>query len=194
MDLTKVAESVTTILQNIDGENYLRGGLLETPMRVAKAWQEMTSGYRFKEEDVKGLLERSFVDDVIALYDEMVIVKDINFSSVCEHHMLPFLGKAHIGYIPDGKVVGLSKFARLVEIYARRLQVQERLTAQIAHAIEQYVAAKGVIVVVEAVHSCMCMRGVRSPNATTMTSDVRGAMRTNPAARNEFLQLIQPRG
>lgn len=171
------------------GEDVNREGLLETPQRVAKMYSEIFAGYR---EDPKEHLKKSFAvsNDPEKPYDQgMVIVKDIDFYSHCEHHMVPFIGKVHIGYIPSDRVAGLSKFARLVEGYAHRLQIQERLTQQIADAIEEVLRPQGVIVVIEAQHMCMRLRGVRNSTAVTTTSAVRGAFKY-PETRAEFLALI----
>lgn len=159
-------------------------GLKETPRRVVAALEEMTVGYK---EDPKVLLSTVFDED----YDEIVILKDIPFVSLCEHHLLVFSGTADVGYLPGGKVVGLSKLARLVDCFARRLQVQERLTKQIAEAIQEHLGAKGVGAVIRASHSCMACRGVRKPGATMITSAMLGVFRENPAARAEFLDLCK---
>lgn len=173
----------TRLLQYI-GEDPTRDGLKDTPKRFLKAWRFLTSGYNLSSSD---LLSKTFKSD----YDEMVILKDIEFYSMCEHHMLPFFGKVHIAYIPNmksKKVVGISKLARLVEVYARRLQIQERMTSQIAGAIEKYLEAHGVAVYVEAQHLCMVARGVQKQNSKMLTSDLRGALR-NDSTRMEFLLL-----
>jgi GTP cyclohydrolase I len=167
------------------GEDPAREGLLKTPDRVAAAMDWMTRGYRQTAEDVVG--DALFTED----HENMVVVRDIEFYSMCEHHMLPFFGKAHIAYIPDGRVVGLSKLPRIVEVFARRLQVQERLTDQIAGAIEDVLKPLGVGVVVEAAHLCMMMRGVEKQGSSTITSAVRGSFRTDPRTRDEFMQLIR---
>lgn len=164
------------------GEDPRREGLVETPRRVVRSFIEMTSGYR---DDPEKLLSTSFTEN----YDEMVVVQNVGFWSLCEHHMVPFHGKAHIGYIPNGKVVGLSKLARLVECYAKRLQIQERMTQQIAHAIETHMKPLGVGVVVNARHLCMEMRGVKSAGAVTVTSCLLGVFRET--AREEFLSLVR---
>ena len=165
------------------GEQPDREGLLNTPERYAKALQDLTKGYR---EDPGQILQGALFD---VDYDEMVIVKDIEMFSLCEHHLLPFFGKVHIAYIPKGKVLGLSKVARLVEVFARRLQVQERLTVQIAETIQQVLQPLGVGVVVEARHLCMMMRGVEKQHSATVTSSMLGAFRA-PQTRQEFLSLI----
>ena len=187
VDLDRIAAAVREILTAV-GEDPDRDGLLETPQRVARAYVELLSGYR---EDPGSHLERQFAVD----HDEMVIVRDIPFSSLCEHHMLPFIGRAHVAYIPgpDGKVTGLSKFARVVDGFARRLQVQERLTVQVADAMMERLEASGVLVVMEAEHLCMTMRGVDKPGSLTTTSAVRGQLKSNPTTRAEALQLIHAR-
>lgn len=167
------------------GENPEREGLLDTPKRAAKAMQYLCHGYQQSlDEIVNGALFES--DN-----DEMVIVKDIELYSLCEHHLLPFIGKAHVAYIPTGKVLGLSKVARIVDMYARRLQIQENLTKQIADAIQQVTNAAGVAVVIEAKHMCMMMRGVEKQNSTMITSVMLGEFRSNAATRSEFLSLIK---
>jgi GTP cyclohydrolase I len=167
------------------GEDPQREGLLKTPHRVAKAWNFLTDGYRLTLEAAAG-------DAVFeAEGSEMVIVKDIEFYSMCEHHMLPFYGRAHIAYIPDGKILGLSKFARIVDLYARRLQVQERITTQLADAIEELLAPRGVAVLMEGTHLCMAMRGVQKQNSSTTTSAMRGTFRDDPRTRAEFMSAVQ---
>jgi GTP cyclohydrolase I len=169
------------------GEEPSREGLLDTPMRVEKALRFLTSGY---EADVEAVLNNAlFTVD----YNEMVIVKDIDFYSLCEHHMLPFFGKCHVAYIPNGRVVGLSKIPRIVDIFARRLQVQERLTNQIAETILDKVKPLGVAVVTEAAHLCMSMRGVEKQNSVAVASAMLGAFRNDARTRAEFLELIKPR-
>lgn len=175
-----------TILSAI-GEDPEREGLLKTPERVAKALQYMTHGY--KMDAGKILDSAKFKEDV----SEMVIVKDIELYSMCEHHMLPFYGKAHIAYIPNGYIVGLSKLARVVDVYARRLQVQERLTTQILHSIKESLNPLGVAVVIEAKHLCMMMRGVQKQNSATTTSAFDGELLNNHITRDEFLKLISAR-
>jgi len=169
------------------GEDPAREGLVRTPKRVDKALRFLTSGYAANVDEVlNGAL---FSVD----YSEMVIVRDIDFYSLCEHHMLPFFGKCHLAYIPDGKVIGLSKLPRIVDAFARRLQVQERLTSQIAQTIEEKVAPLGVAVVVEATHLCMAMRGVEKQNSVTVTSAMRGVFHGDARTRSEFLELIRHR-
>ena len=167
------------------GEDVEREGLLETPRRLIAAFEEYFSGY---SEDPREHLERTFEE--VEGYDEMVLVSDIDVHSHCEHHMAPFVGKAHVAYIPDGRVVGLSKLARVVDVYARRLQVQEKLTMQIAQAIEEVLKPKGVAVIIQCRHFCMCHRGVRKPYAWTTTSKLSGAFRNNPSSRLELFKLI----
>src|SRR5262245_15974456 len=169
------------------GENPGREGLRDTPERVEKAYRFLTSGY---EADVDRVLNNAlFTVD----YSEMVIVKDIDFYSLCEHHMLPFFGKCHVAYIPSDKVIGLSKIPRLVDVFARRLQVQERLTNQIADTIREKIAPLGVAVVMEATHLCMSMRGVEKQNSFAVTSAMLGTFRSDPRTRSEFLELIKLR-
>ncbi len=166
------------------GEDPERPGLARTPERVEGALRWLTRGYQLSVEDVIG-------DGVFeAEHDEMVIVKDIELYSMCEHHLLPFFGKAHIAYIPDGRIVGFSKLPRIVEVFARRLQVQERLTDQIAHAIQDVLRPRGVGVVIEAAHLCMMMRGVEKQNSKTITSSVQGVFRDDQRTRDEFLRLV----
>ena len=167
------------------GEDPNREGLLQTPHRVVESLKFLTRGY---DQNVEALLNGAiFHED----YDDMVIVKDIEFYSLCEHHMLPFYGKVHVAYIPNGKIVGLSKIPRLVDMFARRLQVQERLTTQIAEALENALEPKGVAVVVEGAHLCMQMRGVQKQGASMVTSHVMGAFRTDRATRQEFMSLVK---
>ena len=167
------------------GEDPSRDGLLKTPSRVARAMRFFTQGY---QQDPAKILTGALFD---VDYDEMVLVRDIDFYSQCEHHMVPFFGRAHVAYIPNGKVVGLSKVPRTVEIFARRLQVQERLTMQIAETIEQVLKPQGVGVVVEAKHLCMMMRGVQKQNSYTVTSSMRGTFESDPKTRSEFMALIR---
>jgi GTP cyclohydrolase I len=168
------------------GEDPTRDGLLATPKRVEKSMEFLTHGYHQSIEEV--LHDALFDVD----YDEMVIVKDIEFYSMCEHHMLPFFGRAHIAYVPHGKVVGLSKIPRIVDVFARRLQVQERLTQEIAEAIEHAIHPQGVGVVVEAQHLCMMMRGVEKQGSSTVTSSMLGVFKSQLQTRNEFLSLVRP--
>ncbi|MEN8183885.1 MAG: GTP cyclohydrolase I FolE [Myxococcota bacterium] len=167
------------------GEDPGRDGLERTPQRVSRALRTLTEGYDQKPAEV---LEGALFE---VGYDEMVLVKDIDFYSLCEHHLLPFFGRIHVGYIPAGKVVGLSKLPRVVEIFARRLQVQERLTMQLAQTIEEVLAPRGVGVVVEAIHLCMMMRGVEKQNSFAITSSMRGAFQEDPKTRSEFMELIR---
>jgi GTP cyclohydrolase I len=176
----QVELAVAQILRGI-GERPEREGLLKTPARVAKMYAELTAGYRIDPQ--------ALINDAVfgVSYDEMVIVKQIDFSSLCEHHMLPFMGQVHVAYIPNGKVVGLSKIPRIVEMYARRLQVQERMTVQIADFIEQHLQPAGVAVVAEGVHLCAVMRGVKKANASMTTSAMRGVFKDDPKVRAEFM-------
>ena len=167
------------------GEDTGRGGLLKTPERVAKAMQFLTKGYG--EDGAEILRSAMFEED----YSQMVLVRDIELYSTCEHHLMPFIGKAHVAYIPDGRITGLSKIARVVECYARRLQVQERLTVQIRDCIQDTLEPLGVAVVIEASHSCMSLRGVQKANALTVTSAFSGAFLNSERTRNEFLNLIR---
>jgi GTP cyclohydrolase I len=179
----RIAELTRGLLQEI-GEDPERDGLIRTPERVAKAWADLTSGYQMNVED---LLNGALFD---VCYDEMVIVKDIEVFSLCEHHLLPFFGKAHVAYIPRDKVIGLSKTARLVDMFARRLQVQERLTRQVADAIQDAIQPAGVGVVIEARHLCMMMRGVEKQHSSAITSTMLGEFRENPTTREGFLSLV----
>jgi GTP cyclohydrolase I len=167
------------------GENPDREGLRDTPRRVLKSWKELYQGYN---EDPSAILSTCFKDGSC---DEMVILKDIEFTSMCEHHILPFIGKAHIGYIPDGKVVGLSKLARLVECFAKRLQIQEKMTTEISSAIFDNLKPKGVAVIIEAHHQCMSCRGIRKHQTKMITSSMIGVFRDDRSARSEFLSLIK---
>ena len=169
------------------GEDPGREGLLKTPERVAKAMQFLTRGYQVRVEDVVG--DAIFREE----HNNMVMVRDIELYSLCEHHLLPFFGKAHVAYIPDGRIVGLSKLPRLVDVFARRLQVQERLTEQIADAIDEVLTPLGVGVVIEAYHLCMMMRGVEKQNSRTITSALRGVFRDDARTREEFLSLAHAR-
>jgi GTP cyclohydrolase I len=179
------AEQHVRALLRLIGDDPEREGLLETPQRVVRAMQEHFAGYG---EDPAEYLERTFEE--IEGYDEIVLVSDIEVYSHCEHHMVPFVGKAHVGYIPKGRVVGLSKLARVVDVFAKRLQVQEKLTVQIAQAIEQSLSPQGVAVVLQCQHFCMCYRGVKKPGSWTTTSRLRGIFLQDPAARMELLTLL----
>ena len=195
-DIKDMRETAVRILLASTGEDVDREGLADTPKRVAKMYEEVFGGYKI---DPHELLERTFAEDAgieeagedgINYLQGMVIVRDIKFYSHCEHHMVPFFGTVHVGYIPNKKVVGISKIARVVDAYARRLQIQERLTKQIADAIQEVLDPQGVMVVVEAEHLCMKMRGIKNPCADTVTSTVRGLFEQAPT-RQEFLQLIR---
>ncbi|WP_149115430.1 GTP cyclohydrolase I FolE [Limnoglobus roseus] len=182
VDVERIKHAVREILLAV-GEDPDREGLLETPDRVARMYAEVFSGLHTNPAIH---LQKLFTQK----HDEMVIVKDIEFASCCEHHLLPFTGKAHIGYLPDGKVVGLSKLARVVDVVAKRPQVQERMTETIADLIMSEVQPRGVGVIIEASHSCMTIRGVRKPGAMTITSAVRGLVKSNPMTRNELMTLV----
>ncbi len=179
----RIADATTEILKAI-GEDPRRDGLLKTPARVARMYAELTAGYHI---DSDRLINGAVFD---AEFDEMVVVKDIEFHSLCEHHMLPFMGKAHVAYIPAGKVIGLSKIPRIVEMFARRLQVQERMTHQIGEFIEKVLSPAGTAVVLEGHHLCAGMRGVKKPSSLMTTSRFSGTFKTDPQLRNEFLALI----
>lgn len=179
-------DTIRQLLKQI-GEDPDREGLLKTPDRVAKAYEFFSSGYR---TDVSKIFEGSSFNEPC---DEMVLVRDIELYSLCEHHMIPFFGKAHVAYIPNQKILGLSKMARVVDVYARRLQVQERLTQQIAQAIHKHLEPQGVGVIIEAAHLCMMMRGVEKQNSKTITSATLGVMRDDPRTRAEFLDLVRSR-
>ncbi|MFD0590024.1 GTP cyclohydrolase I FolE [Paenibacillus sp. GCM10027627] len=179
----KIEFHVKEILKLV-GEDVEREGLLETPARVTRMYEEIFAGYEVDPREVLGV---TFDEQ----HEELVIVKDIVYYSQCEHHMAPFFGKAHIGYIPSGKIAGLSKLARLVEAVTRRLQVQERITSQIADILDKELSPHGVMVVVEGEHLCMCSRGVKKPGSMTVTSAVRGEFRSSPALRSEFLSLLK---
>ena len=180
----KIAEHVRAVLDLL-GEDSSREGLLKTPERVAKSLQYLTKGYT---ENGTEIIQKAIFEEK---YRQMVLVKDIDLYSTCEHHMLPFIGKCHVAYIPDGKITGLSKIARVVETYARRLQVQERLTVQIRDCIDEALHPMGVAVVIEAHHTCMQIRGVEKDNAVTTTSAFSGIFLTSSRTRNEFLNLIK---
>ncbi|MDQ6423563.1 GTP cyclohydrolase I FolE [Paenibacillus sp. LHD-117] len=179
----QIEHHVKEILKLV-GEDVEREGLLETPARVTRMYEEIFAGYEVDPREVLGV---TFDEQ----HEELVIVRDIIYYSQCEHHMAPFFGKAHIGYIPSGKIAGLSKLARLVEAITRRLQVQERITTQIADILEQELSPHGVMVVVEGEHLCMCARGVKKPGSKTVTSAVRGEFRSSPQLRSEFLALLK---
>jgi GTP cyclohydrolase I len=181
---TRFQSAVREMLELV-GEDPDRDGLLKTPERVERAMRWLTRGYDLDAAEVIGdaLFEET--------HQNMIVVRDIEFYSMCEHHMLPFFGKAHVAYIPDGRIVGLSKVARVVDVFARRLQVQERLTDQIAEALDDALAPRGVGVVLEASHFCMMMRGVEKQGSRTLTSALRGAFRDDPSTRDEFLRLVQ---
>lgn len=182
VDLPRIERAVREILLAV-GEDPERDGLRETPARVARMYAELFRGLR---ADPRRHLNKVFVER----YDEVVLVKDISFESICEHHLLPFMGKAHIAYLPDGKVVGLSKLARVVEDISRRPQVQERMTESIADLLMEELNAKGVAVIVEAIHTCMTVRGIRKPGSLCVTSAMRGTFRTNLSTRAEVMTLI----
>ena len=179
------AEAAVRTLIQWTGDDPDREGLVDTPSRVVRAYEEFFAGY---EVDAVDLLSRTFEET--DGYDEMIVLRDIRFSSHCEHHMVPIIGKVHVGYLPRKRVVGISKIARLVEAFARRLQIQEKLTAQIANTIDQVLDPEGVGVVVEAAHQCMTTRGVRKPGAALVTSRMLGSFRADPATRREFLSMI----
>lgn len=179
----KIREAVKLLLEGI-GEDVSREGLAETPDRIARMYTELFAGM---DTDVEEHLSKVFSVE----NDEMVLVKDIDFHSMCEHHMMPFFGKAHVAYIPDGKVTGLSKIARTVEVFARRLQIQERMTGQIADAMMEHLKPQGVMVVLEAEHMCMTMRGIKKPGSKTVTVAARGVFEENEALQNRFFQMLQ---
>ena len=187
LDGVSTQELYREVLRRI-GEDPERDGLLNTPKRMEHALAFLTRGYTM---DVQTVLHGALFD---VDYDEMVIVKDIEFFSMCEHHMLPFFGKAHVAYVPNGKVIGLSKIPRLVDVFSRRLQVQERLTTQVADAIDEAIAPQGVAVIMEAQHLCMMMRGVEKQHSETVTSAMRGVFKTQMQTRNEFLSLMRRTG
>jgi len=182
VDYGRIERAVREILQAV-GEDPDREGLRETPGRVARMYAELLRGLR---SDPAAHLSKCFTEQ----YDEVVLVRDITFCSLCEHHLLPFMGKAHIGYLPNGKVVGLSKLARVVDEISRRPQVQERMTEQIAQLLENELDARGVAVVIEATHTCMTIRGVRKPGSLCVTSAMKGIFRKNLSSRSEIMQLI----
>jgi GTP cyclohydrolase I len=180
------AEAAVRTLIRWTGDDPTREGLAGTPERVARAYEEYFAGYH---DDPVDILQRTFEE--VDGYDEMVLLRDIRFESHCEHHMAPILGRAHIAYLPDHRVVGISKLARLVQVYAKRLQIQEKMTAQIANTIQEVLQPLGVAVVIEASHQCMTTRGVHKPGAALATSRMLGAFRENPATRREFLTMIR---
>ncbi|OIQ90860.1 GTP cyclohydrolase 1 [mine drainage metagenome] len=179
------AEEAVRVLLRWAGDDPAREGLVDTPSRVARAYEEFFSGYH---EDPEEILRRTFAET--DGYDEMVLLRDIRLESHCEHHVVPIIGKAHVAYMPDKRVVGISKLARVVEIYSRRLQIQEKLTAQIANAIQDVLHPRGVAVVIEAAHQCMTTRGIRKPGVTMVTSRMLGTFRSDPSTRREFMALI----
>jgi GTP cyclohydrolase IA len=185
VDIARIERAITELLVAV-GEDPNRDGLVRTPGRVARMYEELFAGFG---EDPGDHLEVTFA----AEHDEMVMVRDIPFASLCEHHLVPFIGRAHVAYIPgdDGRITGLSKLARLVDVYARRLQVQERMTTEIADAIEKALGPKGVLVVVDAEHLCMSMRGVKKSGTSTVTSAVRGLFRTEASTRMEAMQFVR---
>lgn len=180
------AEAAVRTLIEWAGDDPTREGLLETPGRVAKAYRELFSGY---EADPRAYLEKTFEE--VGGYDELVVLTDIRVVSFCEHHMLPFLGRAHVGYLPRNRVVGISKLARVVNGFSRRLQIQEKLTSQVAEAIQDILQPKGVGVVIQSEHSCMTMRGVNTPGSLLTTSTLLGEVRDDPRTRQEFLELVR---
>jgi GTP cyclohydrolase I len=183
------AEEAVRTLIRWAGDDPKREGLLETPSRVVRSYEEFFAGYG---HDPKLVLARTFEE--VDGYDEIIVLTDIRFESHCEHHMVPIIGKAHIGYLPDRRVVGISKLARLVEVYARRLQIQEKMTAQIADALQEVLKPRGVAVVVEAAHQCMTTRGVHKPGVSMVTSRMVGAFRSDARTRREFLAIIDMTG
>jgi GTP cyclohydrolase IA len=186
MDLPRIERAVREMLAAV-GEDPDREGLRETPARVARMYAEMFNGLN---QDARIHTQKFFTED----YDEVVLVRDISFCSMCEHHLLPFIGTAHVAYIPDGKVIGLSKIARVVEVISHRPQVQERMTEDIANLLVKELGAKGVAVVIEASHSCMTIRGVKKPGSSMVTSSMKGVFRSNLSSRAEVMQLIYGKG
>lgn len=180
----EVEEAIRTLIRWA-GDDPTREGVLETPKRVAKAYKEFFAGY---DSDPKEILSKTFKE--VAEYDEMIVLRDIEFESHCEHHMVPFVGRAHVAYIPDKKVVGISKLARLVDIFSKRLQIQEKMTAQIATTLNEVLLPKGVGVVVEAAHQCMTTRGVHKRGVVMQTSHMLGRFRSDPRTRQEFFNLL----
>ncbi|MBB3974962.1 GTP cyclohydrolase I [Rhizobium azooxidifex] len=185
----KEAEDAVRVLLRWAGDDPSREGLIDTPARVAKAYKELFSGYTQDPEDVLG---RTFEE--VAGYDDIVLVKDIPFYSHCEHHMVPIIGRAHVAYLPNGRVLGLSKMARVVEIFGRRLQTQETMTAQIATAIDETLRPRGVAVMIEAEHMCMAMRGIQKQGSTTLTTTFTGTFKSEPAEQARFMTMIRGRG
>jgi GTP cyclohydrolase I len=183
VDEQKVREAIRMLLEGM-GEDPDREGLLDTPDRVARMYKELLAGY---EADAGEHLAKVFTVE----NNEMVLVKDIDFQSMCEHHLMPFFGKVHVAYIPDGKVTGLSKVARCVEVFARRLQIQERMTGQIADAMMEHLAPKGVLIMVEAEHMCMTMRGIKKPGSKTVSVAMRGAFKEDVALQNLFFRMLE---
>lgn len=183
------AEDAVRVLLRWAGDDPTREGLVGTPERVVRAYEEFFAGY---DQDPADILHRTFEET--EGYDEIVLLRDIRLESHCEHHMVPIIGKVHVAYLPDRRVVGISKLARVVEIFAKRLQIQEKLTSQIANTINEVLQPKGVAVVIEAAHECMTTRGVHKPGVTMVTSRMLGAFRSNPATRREFMALIQGSG
>lgn len=181
----EVEEAVRTLIR-WTGDDPQREGLLDTPARVARAYQEFFRGY---QEDPAEVLKRTFEES--DGYDEMILLRDIRLESYCEHHMVPIIGKAHIAYIPNGRVVGISKLARVMELFAKRLQIQERLTSQIAHAIQEHLEPHGVAVIIDSAHQCMTTRGVHKPGLSMVTSTMLGVFRTDPERRRELFSHLQ---
>ena len=181
----KRLEEITKELLELIGEDFTRQGLIKTPERVAESWKFLSQGYHQNLNDV---INEAIFDESAK---DMIIVKDIEFYSLCEHHLIPFYGKAHVGYIPNGKIIGLSKIPRIIDFYARRLQVQERLTNQIATCIQDLLNPKGVAVIMEGRHFCMLMRGVQKQNSIASTSSMLGAFKDQSTTRNEFLKLVE---
>ena len=181
----KRLEEITKELLGLIGEDSTRQGLMKTPKRVAESWKFLSQGYH---QNLDEIINEAIFDESAK---DMIIVKDIEFYSLCEHHLIPFYGKAHVGYIPDGKIIGLSKIPRVIDFYARRLQVQERLTNQIATCIQDLLNPKGVAVIMEGRHFCMLMRGVQKQNSIASTSSMLGAFRDQSTTRNEFLKLVE---
>jgi len=183
------AEAAVRTLIRWAGDDPTREGLLDTPARVARAYEEFFAGY---QEDPAAILSRTFEE--VEGYDEMIVLKDVRFESYCEHHMVPIIGKAHVAYLPRRRVVGISKLARLVDAYAKRLQIQERMTVQIADTLQEILQPKGVAVVIEAAHQCMTTRGVHKPGVAMVTSRMLGAFRDDPTTRREFFAIVGAAG